>query len=251
MGKSQMAVNICSDLCNQGKRVFYISHEMPKEKILERLFCLNEEVDNIELLKGGYLKNPMIREKFNNFKEKIKGWKLYISDCLGKDWDWMDAEVFPLFMDKPVDCVVIDHLQEIRGGKSQKESLDFYLEKLRTSAVRNNFALIACSQIGREAMSKDYKGSAQLFHLSGSSGIEQMADTVFILQWKYQINKEDCEDKNEFIIHVAKNRDGNTGFVKMFYTPEYCMIRDYPAETIPEPRQFAASFTETPEEWRA
>ena len=89
-----------------------------------------------------------------------------------------------------------------------------------------------------------------LVHNSGA--IEEMADCVWLLTWKYQTSKsiEDEVDKNEFIVHVAKNRDGMTGYIKMHYTPEYCLIRDYPKETIPEPKQPVGQFmSHTPKEW--
>jgi len=226
-GKSQMAINFAYDVASQGKRVFFLSHEMPKERILERMFCMSEEVDNIELLKGGFNKNKAIKDKYKVFVEKVKKLKLYISDCIGKDWDWMENEVFPLFKDKPVDLVIIDHIQEIRGGQNQKQAMDAHIEKLRESAIRNNFALILCSQVNRDSMDgKTNKGGEpKLHHLKGSGFLEEAADIVILLHWAYHANE--TENMEDFLVHVAKNRDGMTGYIKMKYTPRFCRIRDY------------------------
>ena len=34
--------------------------------------------------------------------------------------------------------------------------------------------------------------------------------------------------KNKFEVNIAKNRDGMTGFVDLFYRPEYCRFEDEP-----------------------
>ena len=230
-GKSQMAINLAHDMATQGKRVFFLSLEMPRERILERMFCISEEVENVDLLKGEFNKDENIRVKFEGFKNKVKKMKIYISDCIGRDWDWMEQEVFPLFKEKPVDVVIIDHIQEIRGGQNQKQAMDNYIEKLRESAIRNNYALILCSQINRDSQSEKTNKTLEpkLHHLKGSGYLEESADIVILLHWAFHYSKEadDKVDPEEFIVHVAKNRDGMTGYIKMKYTPKFCRIRDY------------------------
>lgn len=233
-GKSMFAINLAHDLACQGKRVLFLSLEMPKEKVLERMFCLDAGVNNIDLLTGKYNDDAMIQDKFADFMQKTSSWKLYISDCIGRDWAWLDEQIFQKMTQKP-DAVFIDHIQEVRGGQSSKDSIDEYISKMRECAIRNNFALIMCSQVNRISMSdKDGNKEPQLHHLKASGYLEEAADQVILLHWPYHYAKEDTTlDKEEYILNVAKNRDGMTGYIKMRYQPHYCRVRDWVTEQTP------------------
>lgn len=227
-GKSMFAINLAHDLAAQGKRVIFLSLEMPKERVLERMFCLNAEVNNIDLLTGKFKDDGIIQAKYKDFMDRCSRWKLYISDCIGRDWSWLDKNIFQN-MTVPPDAVFIDHIQEIRGGQSHKDAIDEYISKMRECAIRNNFALILCSQVNRISMSeKDGNKEPQLHHLKATGFLEEAADQVILLHWPYHYAKDDTSiDKEEFILNVAKNRDGMTGYIKMRYQPQYCRVKDW------------------------
>lgn len=198
------------------------------------MFCLDAGVNNIDLLTGKYNDDKMIQDKFADFSQKSSAWKLYISDCIGRDWKWLDEQIFQK-MNPPPDAVFIDHIQEVRGGQSSKDSIDEYISKMRECAIRNNFALIMCSQVNRISMNdKDGNKEPQLHHLKASGYLEEAADQVILLHWPYHYAKEDTTlDKEEYILNVAKNRDGMTGYIKMRYQPQYCRVRDWVTEQTP------------------
>ncbi len=225
-----MVINLAHDLASQGKRVLFLSLEMPREKILERMFCLNCEVDNVDLLTGKFSKEVVIRNKYEEFIQRSSKWKLYISDCIGRDWEWLDMNIFRNMVNKP-DVVVIDHIQEIRGGNSQKNAIDEYISKMRECAIRNNFALILCSQVNRASMGeKDGNKEPQLHHLKATGFLEEAADQVILLHWPYHYAKDDTSiHREEYILNVAKNRDGMTGYIKMRYQPQFCRVMDWDA----------------------
>jgi len=81
-GKSTLAINIGYDLAMQGKIVMFLSLEMPVNRIVERVFCLDQSVDNIELLRNGYNRQKEIRDKYGLFKEKSLEKRLLLSDCI-------------------------------------------------------------------------------------------------------------------------------------------------------------------------
>jgi replicative DNA helicase len=227
-GKSAFVVNLAHDLAVQGKRVIFLSLEMPREKVLERMFCLDCDVDNIELLTGQYNKDQIIKDKYEAFMQRASRWRLYISDCIGRDWAWLEKNIFLNMTEKP-DAVFIDHIQEIRGGQSQKTAIDEYISKMRECAIRNDFALVMCSQVNRISMSeKEGNREPQLHHLKATGFLEEAADQVILLHWPYHYAKDDATiDREEYILNVAKNRDGMTGYIKMRYQPQYCRMRDW------------------------
>ena len=223
-GKSALTINIAYDLALQGKKVLFLSLEMPVERIVERMFCLEYSVDNYALLKNAYNNNESIRQKFEEFKSSNLKSNLVISDCIGKDWKFVE-NLFKSIEQKP-DVIILDHIQEIRGTSSQKSAIDEHVSVMRESAIRNNFALIVCSQVNRVSQADKEDKEPQLHHLKSSGFLEEAADQVILLHWSWHY--DNSKNKNELILNVAKNRDGMTGRIKMFFRPEYCQISDLP-----------------------
>lgn len=234
-GKSDMAINMAYDLASNGKRVMFLSLEMPRSSVLERMFCLSQRIINTELVAGGYNKSTEIRQKFQVFCNTLQQVHLTISDCIGKDWKYLDEEVFTKLSVIP-DAIFLDHLGEVRGGQAQKSMIDEYISKMRESAIRNNFALVICAQINRSTFSNKKNTlpedcEPQLHELKSSGYIEEAADQVILLHYPSKYSTSLDVDTEKYSVNIAKNRGGQTGFVAMKYFPHFCQIRDE-AETI-------------------
>jgi len=63
-GKSIAAINIAWDLATQGKKVYFISLEMSVHQILERIFCIEHNIDNFELLTGKLKRSEYIQKSW-------------------------------------------------------------------------------------------------------------------------------------------------------------------------------------------
>lgn len=224
--KSAFAMNIAFDIAKQGKKVLFLSLEMAPEDIYERMFCMAKRVNNFEILCGGYAKDLELKTRFADFKKEITGYPIIITDSIGRTWQQIE-DLVKISEPKP-DLVVIDHIQEIFGEKkTKKETIDDYLIQLREMAIRNNFALVICSQINRVSQESTNK-EPQLHQLKDSGGIEEKADIVILLHYysKYNVKKSE----NDFKLEVAKNRNGRTGYFEMLYRPEYYLFEDKPVE---------------------
>lgn len=229
-GKSDMAVNMAFDLASNGKKVMFLSLEMPRASVLERMFCLSQKIINTDLISGGYNKSTEIRQKFQVFCNSLHTMQLTISDCIGKDWKYLDEEVFSKLSVIP-DAIFIDHLGEIRGGQTQKAVIDEYISKMRESAIRNNFALVMCAQISRATFSNKKNippedCEPQLHELKSSGYIEEAADQVILLHYPSKYSNGLDIDTEKYVVNIAKNRGGQTGFVTMQYLPHICTIKD-------------------------
>jgi replicative DNA helicase len=89
------------------------------------------------------------------------------------------------------------------------------MRKLRRVAQECDIAVIAVSQIGR-ASEKMADKRPTLADLSGSGGIEAIADIVMLLYREDYYNR-DTDQKNMLEVNVAKNRNGETGAVQLVY----------------------------------
>ena len=221
--KSVVAANFAWDLAEQGKKVYFISLEMSVSQILERIFCLEANVDNYELLTGKLKRSDYIQKQWNKFEAKCNAIPLLMSDMIGRNWAEVD-EVITALGSKP-DVIIIDHLQEISSKGVEKHiAIEEYLNHMRELAIRNNFALIVCSQINRVGQGeKDRR--PQLHQLKGSGAIEEKSDMVLLLHWQYHY--DDNAERNLLEIHVAKNRCGSTGCIDVKFIPEYSRLEDY------------------------
>lgn len=221
-GKSALALQLAWDVARQKIPTMFLSLEMYEEDVIERLFCVAKKVDNYQLLTGKFL---LYQKQWLEFQEDLKGVPLVITDMIGRTWEDID-KVLSDMTEKPK-VIFIDHLQEARGAllKNNKEVIEEYLKKLRQLAILHDFAVVVCSQVNRSSQEeKGGGGEPQLHHLKSSGYIEEGADVILLLHWEYHYKKSG--DKNKFVINVAKNRNGRTGWVNVNYFPEYYLFAE-------------------------
>ncbi len=224
-GKSNMAINIAYDIASQGKTTLFISLEMTKEDIAERIFCYQNKVDNQKLMR----KQIDFLKEWVEFKKHVEKIPLIISDMIGKNA--VEIDEFLTNLDNKPELVIIDHIQEIyKLDRDKKDTIDKYLNHMRELAVRHNFAIVICSQINRIGQEAENK-EPQLHHLKGSGAIEEIADIALLLHWPYHYKQ--TNNKNLFKINIAKNRNGLTGYLELKYIPEYCRFENADQKVTP------------------
>ena len=222
-GKSAMATQIAFDLADQGHTVLFLSLETTLEKIGARLFCYQQRFQNVKAFRGG------IHEELGRlaaFEQGVKDVPLIINDMLGRTWQDIDKLLTTTAL-KP-DVVIIDYIQTIAnlGGKNTLELINEYIRKFREMAVRNNFAGIVCSQINR-TVNDDGNKVPQAHQLKSSGFLEEHADLLLLLHWPYKYS--DQKDINHFQVFIAKNKDGQTGYLNLKFEPQfYAFSNAYP-----------------------
>ena len=223
-GKSVLALNMAYDLAIQKKRVFFLSLEMTIPRLVERLFCMQHTIHNYDLKQGQFALNENLKNKWEEFSDFVQDLSFIASDMIGKDWKEVE-EYLKKISPKP-DAVFIDHIQEIRG-LNQKVAIDDYLSNMRELCIRNDFALVICSQCNRLSYEdqKDAVRGPQLHHLKSTGDLEQKADIVLLLHWPYHYDKLKTRELLE--INIAKNRDGETGYQKLRFRPQNFLLSDW------------------------
>ncbi len=221
MGKTAFTMQVMMDLVSIGAPVIYLGFEMKPEEMMERMFCNRYRVNNLELMRGGV---GNYEKEYEDFSTWSKGIKLVFTDDFAKDWKELDAFLKDLPTRPKV--VVIDFIQAIpHESEHDKRFIDDYIRNFRIMAMRNDFAGVIVSQINRtnpDAKNKE----PQLHQLKGSGFLEEHADMVLLLDWK-------DKTKPEFVINVAKNRSGPTGWIKTHYIPEHYRFEEIPSQPVP------------------
>lgn len=222
-GKSVLLLQMAWDFALQGKKVYFFTLEMTKEDCIERLWSLDQGIDNFLITTGkiGQLQHiSEHQQQRDDFNKRINTDKLVFIEGYGKTFKEINT-VIESFGD--ADCVIIDYLQMIKDKNTAKQAIDEYIKNLRNYAITKNFCAIIGSQINRATHEQHKLRIPELHELKGSGAIEEVCDLAFILHWEYYYTRDD-ETKNDYIIRVAKNRIGRTGCYELRFEPEHSRI---------------------------
>lgn len=219
-GKSSLALQIAWDLSLQKYQVLFLSLEMTNEEMIERLFCLSQRVNNLDLLMGKF---SNYRNQWERFKEEVNSSPyLLLCDGMGKSWEDIDLLIQNLTPKPRV--IILDYIQCIKASTIEKrEVIDEYIRHFREMAIEHNFAAILCSQVNRASVETTSK-EPSLNHLKGTGFLEEHADKVLLLHYPYFY--DDTLNQNEYKLLVAKNRNGRTGYVDIRFKPEFYLFED-------------------------
>jgi len=231
-GKTSLGLQIAWSLSNSQKRVLFLSLEMSKEQLVERLMSHVMEIENSRLRRGNI--DDGIKDKIEAFKKIVSELPLLITDNIG--YGMQEIDYLVRNADPPFDVVVLDYIQLCRLGhfRSRVDAITEYLRAIKELSVRYNFAAMVLSQINRAATDRKNQ-RPMLQDLKGSGSLEEHADTVMLLYWPYN-NEKQCEDKSKFEIMIEKQRHGPIGRVELDFLPEYFKFVD--RSGIPIPPEF-------------
>lgn len=111
--------------------------------------------------------------------------------------------------------VVVDYLQLMEGeGETRAYELAAIARGLKRLAKELNCAVMLLSQLSREA--DKLEGPPRIDHLAESGGIEQAADIIGLL-WREARRKPKPDNKHKAQIEFAKNKNGPTDTVKLYF----------------------------------
>lgn len=228
-GKSAFALQLAWDISSQGIPVWLLSLEMDVLSLLERLYCHVHQVDNYEVLSGKFKNNAVMQRKFLEFKKSLEDSKLLMTCGLGRTFSEINAMI-ELVDEKPK-VVIVDYIQNIsfKSGDT-REIINEYIRHFRNMAIGYGFAGVLCSQINRSAEEQKDR-EPTLAQLKESGFIEESADTVLLLHWKGMQDKEARKkfpppEEWEYVINVAKQRNGPTGNFLLNYIPKHYLFRE-------------------------
>jgi replicative DNA helicase len=226
MGKSALALQMAIDLALQNKRILFLSLEMTVESMVERLFCNQYDVDNFDVLQGKLKINKDIASKWISFKDRIKDIPLILTCGIGMNFQEV-TDVIEHLEEKP-DVIFVDYVQAIRINRSEREVLNEYIRHFRGLCVFNKIAGVLCSQSNRQTFDDDNKRPT-LANLKGTGFLEEHADCVILLHWPHFY--DNSKNQNEYIVDIAKQRNGRTGECVLHYKPEYYKFYDVDLKT--------------------
>lgn len=225
MGKTSFALNIAMNAALAGRKVAIFSLEMSKLQLGTRLLVADSKVDSLKVNTG-----QLTEEEFMNIVnafQHLQNISLFIDDTVGISALELRSKARRLKMDSGLDLIVIDYLQLMQGSSSNRldsnrqQEISEISRNLKALAREIDVPVIALSQLSRNVELRADK-RPQLSDLRESGSLEQDADMVMFL-YRENYYKQEAENENLAELIIAKNRNGPTTNLRLFFKKE-CML---------------------------
>jgi replicative DNA helicase len=221
-GKSALALAIAVRAARAGVPTLLLSGEMSPDRVMERALAMEGKAA-IDDLRQGRL-DPAARAAVGGAAHAMRDIPLLLRPLLGESFDEVrDAlDIVP-----PRSLLVVDSLQltpSPRPAARLEERVALAVRGLKALAVDRDVAVLATAQLPRLRPNRP-DPRPTLDDLGGLGAIKQNADMVLAIYREEMYRPgQGVEGATELII--AKNRNGATGFVDLYFYPRWLRFED-------------------------
>ena len=224
MGKTAFALNIASHLSiKKDTPVVFFSLEMSSNQLIHRIFSSRGLIPLFNLKSGNL--DDAHTQKLIKVSNKLSQSKLIINDEISNLMSLRSISR-KLKRENDIKLIIIDYLQLLEGTRRENRNLEIseISRSLKILAKELDIPIIALSQLSRSVESRQVK-KPMLSDLRESGSLEQDADIVMFLYREDYYNPE-IENKNITDVIIAKNRNGPTGTIPVYFHKEYVRFQD-------------------------
>jgi replicative DNA helicase len=221
-GKSALALGIAMRAAEAGVPTLYFSGEMSPERLMERALAIEGHVSVDELRLGNL--DDTSRAAVGAAALRLRRAPLLIQPLHGVDFEEISAalDIVPRRQ-----LLVIDSLQLMappRPASRLEERVAQGVRALKAVAVKWDLTVLVVAQLPRHTAQRP-DPRPTLDDLGGHGAVKQDADVVLMLFREEMYRPgQGVEGATELI--VAKNRNGPTGFVDLFFYPRWLRFVD-------------------------
>jgi len=223
-GKSALALGIALRVAQQGLGVAFLSGEMDEERLMERALAIEGRatVDDLRAAKM----SDQARAGIGGAAVRLRGLPLTMLPLAAPDFDTMSDRLDPL---RQLSLVVVDYLQLVPPPRdltrvTQDEDTAIVLRRLKALALERQVALLLVAQLPLfQAKRENPRPTLEDYGVLGA--LKQHADVVLsIFREEMYRPGGGVEGATELI--VAKNRNGPTGFVDLYFYRRWMRFED-------------------------
>jgi len=221
-GKSALALGIALRVAQQSLGVAYLSGEMNEERLMERALAIEGRVA-VDELRAAKL-TDQTRAGVGGAAVRLRGLPISFLPLAGEDFESAFERLDSL---RQVGLVVVDYLQLVPSPQertTQDEDTALVLRHLKALALARQVALLVVSQLPRfSAQRDDPRPSLDDYGVLGAP--KQHADVVLSIFREEMYRPGGGVDGATELI-VAKNRNGPTGFVDLYFYRRWMRFED-------------------------
>jgi replicative DNA helicase len=221
-GKSALGLGIAIRAAGTAVPTMYFSGEMGPERVLERALALEGRAA-IDDLRQGKLDDAM-RASVGAAAVRLRHIPLVVRPLLGTDFEEVRAalDIVPRRQ-----LLVVDSLQLTappRAAARLQERTALAIRALKALAVERDLAVLVLAQLPHHRASRPDPRPV-LDDLGAFGAIKQNADVILMIYREEMYRPgQGVEGASELI--VAKNRNGPTGFVDLYFYPRWLRFVD-------------------------
>ncbi len=243
-GKTSLGLCMGYNAAIRGRHVAIFSLEMGKKQLMRRLMSMATKVD-LQRLRSGWIEEDEW-ERIVNEAGNLAQLPIWINDTAGNPIASMRSQLRRLVQEQGyIDLVIIDYLGLIEPDEKSEnrvQEMSKISRGIKQLAREFDTPILALAQLSRNVESRQNK-RPMLADLRDSGSLEQDADVVlFVYRDAYyaqQEGREVAEDKKNIAdISLAKQRNGPTGDIQLYFQPEQAMF--YPLEECLKPEESRA-----------
>lgn len=225
VGKTALALNIAETVAEKGYKVFFVSLEMAKEQLAQRMIYNAGEIVSWQVNQHTYT-HSIIRDKLRQAKNSLGDLPIKLIDTCDITPNQIMGICRRQKAKNGLDLLIVDYLQLLtpndkRKPREQQVSDCAWVMK-QISKECQCHVLLLC-QFNREA-DKD-GGRPKLSHLRESGTIEQHCDNALLLS-RNEDSTLNC--------HLAKQRNGVTGEFRLFFNKNTQTFQNMASDGQPE-----------------
>lgn len=221
-GKSALGLGIAMRAAAAGVPTLYFSGEMGPERLMERALAI-EGRTSVDDLRLGQLDDPT-RSAVGAAALKLRNQPLAVRPLLGADPDEVRSA---LDMVPPRQLLVIDSLQLTappRPASRLEDRVALSVRALKALAVDRDLVVLVTAQLPHHRAGRP-DPRPTLEDLGGFGAVKQNADVILMIYREEMYRPgQGVEGATELI--VAKNRNGPTGFVDLYFYPRWLRFVD-------------------------
>jgi len=214
-GKTALALQLAEHVATQGNLVAVFTLEVTAKKCQQRMACRRARVDQRKVNRG-----RITSEEHRQLLQAVAELsELPIEFCAMASPTIADivAQVTRLKATRDLGLVVVDYIQlmQMPFAENKNNSVAIITRSLKTLANEQGIAILAVSQLNREADKRD-SGLGRLADLRDSGAIEQDADQVALIFYPKQHARDTgapCDIPDTALVAKKKDRDGEADHV--------------------------------------
>lgn len=219
MGKTQFALDCITGICSE--RMIpcgMFSLEMSRQQLSQRMLCSRAGVDSHKVRRG-----MLSGEEFKKLAEavgKLSRMPFYVDDSSALTILELRAKARRMKAKHDVKFIAVDYMQlmDARTQESRQQQITEISRGMKSIARELHIPVMALSQLNRQSETREGH-RPRMSDLRESGAIEQDADVILLLHREdyYRMSQENPELDNISEVIVAKQRNGPTGVVKLFF----------------------------------
>jgi replicative DNA helicase len=235
MGKTAFCLNVATNAALAGNGVAIFSLEMSKESLVQRMLTAEARVDSQRV------RRAMLRDSDFSMLARAAGvlqsCKIWIDDTPAITLLEMRSKARRLRAEHDVGMIVVDYLQLMRSpeyAENRVQEISDISRSLKALARELHVPVVALSQLSRASEQRGGERKPILSDLRDSGAIEQDADLVVFIHRPEYYDRDDESKRGLAQIMLAKNRNGPTGDVDLFFHREYTRFDNFTQREEPE-----------------